>query len=336
MRLASRHGESRILLPMSSDPVLQQVQQAIQQFDEVPLDESTRRAYRIALARRDTDDAYRLALNLWDNKSVGEQQKLQTRLFGDARSESAEQRLRQCVREHTVERTPSRLRNTGAEARVVFGGSIADLQSMLDTGRQIYQDARSAGDWQAAANLFPGIQDRVEIIDRIRQWVFDYLVRTESYLVSSSVDRAERQDPTALQVANLHPWVATPALPLFQDEHWFAAVTAAADNVRARWKKSLGSEIDDLPSTFSPQDPKEGRPRMRFARYDRNEDEQAWINAHEGAMHFARGCIMRIRNLYKYQSRDQGISPSMALETLAALSLLSRWIGEAEVKRAEV
>ena len=320
---------------MSNDPVLQQVQQAIQQFDDVPLDESTRRAYRIALACGDTDDAYRLALNLWDNKSAGEPQKLKTRLYGDVRSESAEQRMRQCVREHIIERTPNRLRDAGAETPVVFGGSIADLQSMLDTSQQLYEDARSAGEWQTTANVLPGIHDRVEIIDRIRQWVFDYLVRTENHMASSRVDRAERQDLAALQVANLHPWVATPAVPLFEDGHWFAAVTAAADNVRARWRKALGSETDDLPSTFSPQDPKEGRPRMRFARYNRNSDEQEWINAHEGAMHFARGCMMRIRNLYKYQSRDQQISPSLALETLAALSLLSRWIADAEVKGAK-
>lgn len=320
---------------MSNDSVLQQVQQAIQQFEDVPLDESTRRAYRIALARGDTDDAYRLALNLWDNKSAGEQQKLQTRLYGDVRSEAAEQRMRQCVREQIIERIPSRLRDAGAKARVVFGGSIADLQSMLDSSQQIFQDARSAGDWKAAENLLPVIHDRVEIIDRIRQWVFDYLVRTESHMVSSRVDRTERQDLTALQVANLHPWVATPALPLFEDEHWFAAVTAAADNVRAQWRKALGSVTDDLPSTFSSQDPKEGHPRMRFARYNRNDDKQEWVNAHEGAMHFARGCMMRIRNLYKYQARDQQISPSLALETLAALSLLSRWIGDAEVKRAK-
>ena len=324
------------MLPISDDLILQQVQQAIHQFDDVPLAVSTRRAYRIALARGDTDDAYRLALSLWGNKSAAEQQKLKARLYGDVPIESAEQRMRQCAREHIIERTPSRLRDAGPETPVVFVGSIADLQSMLDTSKQLYEDARSSGDWKTTATLLPGIQDRVEIIDRIRQRVFDYLVRTESHMVSRRVDKGERPDPTALKVADMHPWVAAPAVPLYEDRHWFAAVTAAADNVRAQWKKALGSETDDLPSTFSPKDPKEGRPRMRFVRYSRNSDEQRWVNAHEGAMHFARGCMMRIRNLYKYQARDQKVSPSLALETLAALSLLSRWIEDAEVRSATV
>lgn len=218
---------------------------------------------------------------------------------------------------------------------MVFAGSITDLQSKLDTIRQLYEDARSSGDWNATETLLLGIQDRVEIIDRIRQRVFDYLVRTESHLVSSRVDKAERPGPTALHVADMHPWVATRAAPLYEDRHWFAAVTAAADNVRALWKMALGSETDDLPSAFSRKDPKEGRPRMRFADYDRNSGEQEWINAHEGAMHFARGCMMRIRNLYKYQAGDQEISPGLALETLAALSLLCRWIDVAEVKMVD-
>ena len=122
-----------------------------------------------------------------------------------------------------------------------------------------------------------------------------------------------------------------PAEPLFEDGHWFMAVTAAADNVRARWKKVLGVEIDDLPSVFSPNDPKPGQPRMRFAYYDRDRDKQEWVNAHEGVMHYARGCIMRIRNLHKYQPGDQATSPGLALETLAALSRLARWITDAKV-----
>lgn len=319
---------------MSDHSLLEQVQEAIQQFDAVPLAESARRAYRIAVACGDADDAYRLVLTLSGSRSAAERQRLRTGLYRDASSESAEQRMRQCVEEYILERTPIRLRNAGPETAVVFAGSIVDLQSRLDTIRQFYDDARSSGDWNATETLLFGIQDRVEIIERIRQRVFDYLIRTENHLVSSRVDEAERSDPTALQVADMHPWVAKRAAPLYEDRYWFEAVTAAADDVLAQWKMALGSETDDLASTFSRTDPKEGRPRMRFARYDRNSGEQAWINAHEGAMHFARGCIMRIRNLYKYQSKDQETSPRLALETLAALSLLCRWIDDAEVKMA--
>lgn len=145
---------------------------------------------------------------------------------------------------------------------------------------------------------------------------------------------AERGDETVLRVVDMHPWVAEPAEPLFKDRHWFMAVTAAADNVKAQWKLILDAENDDLPSAFSSKDPKEGQPRMRFVYYDRDRDKKAWTNAHEGVMHFARGCMMRIRNLHKYQATGQSISPGLALESLAALSRLSRWITDANVLRA--
>ena len=159
-------------------------------------------------------------------------------------------------------------------------------------------------------------------------------IRAQGYGAVLAAPMAERGDASVLRVVDMHPWVAEPAEPLFVDGHWFVAVTAAADNVRAQWKVILGSENDDLPSAFSPKDPKAGQPRMRFAYYDRNRDEQEWINAHEGVMHFARGCMMRIRNLHKYQPKGQAISPGLAMEALAALSRLARWITDARVVRA--
>ena len=159
-------------------------------------------------------------------------------------------------------------------------------------------------------------------------------IRAQGYGAVMAAALAERCDATVLRVVDMHPWVAEPAEPLFKDGHWFVAVTAAADNVRAQWKLILGADTNDLPSAFSPNDPKEGQPRMRFAYYDRERDEKTWNNAHEGVMHFARGCMMRIRNLHKYQPTGQSISPGLAMETLAALSRLARWITDAKVVRA--
>lgn len=87
---------------MSDDPLLEQVQQSIQQFDAVPLAESARRAYRIAVACGDADDAYRLVLTLSGSRSAAEQQRLKAGLYGDVSSDSAEQRMRQCVEEYII------------------------------------------------------------------------------------------------------------------------------------------------------------------------------------------------------------------------------------------
>jgi hypothetical protein len=46
-------------------------------------------------------------------------------------------------------------------------------------------------------------------------------------------------------------------------------------------------------------------------------------------MNFGRGCMMRIRNLLEHS--DEPIDQQEALECLAALSLLARWIDDAVV-----
>ena len=43
---------------------------------------------------------------------------------------------------------------------------------------------------------------------------------------------------------------------------------------------------------------------------------------------------MRIRNLHKYHPKGRSISPGLAMEALAALSRLARWITDARVVRA--
>lgn len=50
-----------------------------------------------------------------------------------------------------------------------------------------------------------------------------------------------------------------------------------------------------------------------------------------GLAHSARGCFLRIRNLYTH---NQGDTEQEDLEALAALSLLARWIDSAEIVHA--
>lgn len=81
-----------------------------------------------------------------------------------------------------------------------------------------------------------------------------------------------------------------------------------------------------MTAAFSPKDPKSGEPRLRFTEFPAGSEN--WTNAHEGAMAFGRGCMMRVRNLYNHGHEP---SEQEALEALAALSLLARWIDEAAV-----
>ena len=204
------------------------------------------------------------------------------------------------------------------------------VKELLDPAHEVVAAAEAMMSELKDLDLVPpGFRGRREIKSQLRG-----PLRAQGYDVVWAAAMAERVDETVLRIVDMHPWVAEPAEPLFRDGYWFVAVTMAADNIRAQWKLILGSENKDLPSAFSLKDPKEGEPRMRFAYYDRDDDEEEWINAHEGVMHFARGCMMRIRNLYKYRATGQSISPGLAMETLATLSRLARWITDAYVEQA--
>lgn len=50
-------------------------------------------------------------------------------------------------------------------------------------------------------------------------------------------------------------------------------------------------------------------------------------------MHYGRGCMMRIRNLVEHHHDE--LPEQEALECLASLSLLARWIDEAVVVEGE-
>ena len=80
---------------------------------------------------------------------------------------------------------------------------------------------------------------------------------------------------------------------------------------------------------FSTKDPKLGEPRLRFPDIDPAEQPKRWTSAHEGARNLGMGCAQGIRNPQAHPSPD--ITEQEALEQLAALSVLARWVDECEV-----
>ena len=71
-------------------------------------------------------------------------------------------------------------------------------------------------------------------------------------------------------------------------------------------------------------------PRLRLPGFTPGTDD--FKSAQDGAKLFGMGCFQSIRNLTTHQQEQP--SEDRALEMLAALSLLARWIGEAEVVTA--
>ena len=146
----------------------------------------------------------------------------------------------------------------------------------------------------------------------------------------------EQEDETVLRVVDLHPWIAEPAERLFDGGHYSQAILAAAQNLEVQWRKLLGvsdGSLSDLATrSFSPDDPKPGRPRLRFPEAGSDAESGPWKNAHLGAMKYAEGCAMRIRNLNLHHPDDDEPDVGITIETLSALSVLARWITSAKVE----
>jgi len=137
-----------------------------------------------------------------------------------------------------------------------------------------------------------------------------------------------REQSTEPATNGLHPIVLEAATQLVKDGHHRQAVESAARAVEQQLRtklKASGSTGSKLVDAFSAQEPKAMKARLRFTAFEAGSD--SWKNAQEGALHFGKGCFMRLRNLYSHH-----IDPSEAeaAEALAAFSLLARWVDEAE------
>ena len=85
-----------------------------------------------------------------------------------------------------------------------------------------------------------------------------------------------------------------------------------------------------MSQVWSDEPPKADRPRLRFPG-DRN--AKTWQSRQRGARSLAQGCYGGIRNVVAHEHAPDW-PPQLALEYLACLSVLARWINEAEVERA--
>ena len=161
-------------------------------------------------------------------------------------------------------------------------------------------------------------------------------LRTITRVALNGAALLEQEDNMAVRVVDLHPWVAEPAEPLFDGGHYRQAVLVAAQNIEVQWRGLLGVSEGTLSilanKSFSEQPPDPDSPRLRYPAFALDSKSDAWKNAHVGVMEYAKGCARRIRNLGIHHPEDREPDSGVALETLSALSLLARWITDAEVQ----
>ena len=160
-------------------------------------------------------------------------------------------------------------------------------------------------------------------------------IRARTYVALMAASTEDQEEPMVLRVVDLHPWIAEAAEPLFDDGHRRQAIIAAAQNLEKQWRESLGVATPTLTQlaqeSFSANAPTPGHPRLRFLAVGADTSSEVWRNAHVGAMEYAKGCAMRIRNLNLHHPEDAEPGSGETVETLSALSVLARWVTDAEL-----
>ncbi len=141
-------------------------------------------------------------------------------------------------------------------------------------------------------------------------------------------------DAPELSAANLHPWVWGGASSLWHSGHFREAVEGAIRKLNAETQNKLGrrdvSETDLFNQAFSEQPAAAKNPRLHRMPDD---GSKTFKSVQRGARMFAEGVFAGIRNPLAHEA-DQEMPEQEALEYLAALSVLARWVDESTLEVA--
>lgn len=137
-----------------------------------------------------------------------------------------------------------------------------------------------------------------------------------------------------ITAASLHSLIWEAAKAQWNTGHRHEGVLAAAKAVNSLLQAKLArrdvSEGDLIRQAFSSKDPEPGKPRLRFTRI---QDDRTRDSMRQGVSDFGAGCFAAIRNPIGHRPNEElEMDEQSALERLAALSLLARWIEEADLE----
>lgn len=137
-----------------------------------------------------------------------------------------------------------------------------------------------------------------------------------------------------LSASKLHPWVWEGARSLWQSGHYREAVEGSIRKLNAETQNKIGrrdlSEDDLFKQAFSEQPPAPNSPRLHRMKDD---SSKTFKSAQRGARSLAEGIFAGIRNPLAHES-EVDMPEQQALEYLAALSVLARWVDESSLETA--
>lgn len=147
----------------------------------------------------------------------------------------------------------------------------------------------------------------------------------------------DRNQNPKLFADQLHPLVWSSAAVQWSTGHRHEAVFAASKAVNSLLQSKVDrrdvSEMKLVQEAFSDKEPIGKKLRLRFPEIA---DEQTRESMRQGVMQFGSGCFQAIRNPVGHLPNDEfELTEQEALERLSALSLLARWIDQAQVIKAE-
>lgn len=211
-------------------------------------------------------------------------------------------------------------------------------------GRGSLQMRGSLVEASAAAHVVEQVLDRVlqgwrqnrPDADGGYRWLRDQAARAKAQLQRAD-ELAEKLGDGApeMDAGNLHPWAWQDGKTLWDTGHYNQAVMQAAIRINAETQVKLGrtdvSEKDLFVQAFSSNNPTAEAPRLRIMEDD---GSRTYESIHRGARAFAEGLYAAIRNPGMHVPQTGGGEQQLALEQLAAFSLLARWVDQAKVARA--
>lgn len=207
-------------------------------------------------------------------------------------------------------------------------GSLDEIVKSAQVVEQIL--ARVLPDWRTEV---PDDRNR-----RVNRWCQHREAVQRAQVViteQAEIDENLGENAPTISAAALHPWVWDGARSLWQSRHFRQAVGAAAAKVNAETQNKIGSrrlsESDLFQHLFSTDPPTPDQPRLRLVADD---DPKTFRSMHSGASAFARGCYAAMRNVAAHGDPNAELPEHVALEQLAAFSVLARWVDAATVERA--
>jgi len=189
---------------------------------------------------------------------------------------------------------------------------------------------------QILDRIVPGWRTSIKKKDR-QKWSIHYeaSVRAkESLLRADEIRKNLGDDAPELSAAKFHPWIWSGAQSLWRSGHYRSAVEDAAKKLNAETQNKLGrrdlSETKLFQEAYSDKPAVPGKSRLRRAK---NDGSDTFKSMQRGAMALAEGIYAGIRNPFNHED-PKDIDEQIALEYLAALSVLARWVDESEVEVA--